>query len=241
MNAYAILQNLQLAIFDSEEEFFRYYLSLGPYMASNEIPYKDGRFIQFFECSFARDRLSDLTEIDSNTLDDWAKSGIRIMPEGKRRPCSSDVARLCAIRDMLALDIPLLHAANIAGKVSQSILYHALRRSASLTRVIKESETGMFRTVASSLGTDEAILSRAFVDRTGKFAVIKQANLAVKLRRRISDDEHARGVVLDLDAAGKRLAERAGSFLAKMAIRLPRRGNSASHDLVAMAAFPTLQ
>lgn len=241
MNAYAILPNLQLVTFESNQEFFQYYLSLGPSVASNEIPYEDGRFIQHFENTFGRHRLSDITEIDSNTLDDWAKSGIRFMPEGKRLPRSSDVARLCAIRDMLALDIPLLHAANIAGKVSHCILYHALRRSASLTRVIKESETGRFRTVTSNLGTDETILRRTFVESTAKFAVIKPANLAVKLKRRISDDEHVRGAVLDLDSAGKRLAERAGGFLAQMAIRLPMRRASESHDLASMIGLPTLQ
>ncbi|RVA14645.1 hypothetical protein EN932_04215 [Mesorhizobium sp. M7A.F.Ca.US.002.01.1.1] len=246
MSAYAILQDLQLAIFESDEEFIRYYLSLGPSMAPHEIPYEDGRTIQFGEHSFGRDRLSDITEIGSSTLDDWAKSGIRFMPEGKRLPRSSDVARLCAIRDMLALDVPLLHAANIAAKVSHSILYHALRRSESLTRVINESETGMFRTVASSLGADEIILRRAFMRRwavepTAKFAVIKPATLAVKLKKRISNDEQVKDVVLDLDAAGKRLAERAGSYLAQMVIRSPKRREHESHDLASMIALPTLQ
>ncbi|RUU09882.1 hypothetical protein EOD10_23380 [Mesorhizobium sp. M7A.T.Ca.TU.009.01.3.2] len=240
------MQDLQLAIFDSNEEFFQYYLSLGPSMGSHEVPYENERFIQFFEYSFGRHRLSDITEIGPNTLDNWAKSGIRFMPEGKRLPRSSDIARLCAIRDMLALDIPLLHAANIAGKVSDSILYHALRRSASLTRVVKESETGMFRTVASSLGTDEAILRRVFLRRADvepavKFAVIKPATLAVKLKKRILHDEQARGAVLDLDAAGKRLAERVGSFLAQMVIRLPRRREYEPHDLASMIGLPTLQ
>ncbi|MER9843502.1 hypothetical protein NKJ59_19935 [Mesorhizobium australicum] len=239
MNAYA--QDQQLVISKSDEEFGRYYKSLGPSMAPHEIPYENGRTIYFLEQSFSRDRLSEITEIGSQTLDDWVKSGIRLAPEGKRRPRSSDVARLCAIRDMLALDIPLLHAANIAGKVSGSILYHALRRSASLTRVVKEGESGMYRTVTSSLGTDEAILRRAFTEPTGKFAVIKPANLAVKLKKRILDDEHVRGAVLDLDAAGKRLAERAGGFLAQMVIRLPRRREYEAHDLASMIGLPTLQ
>ncbi|MBZ9797758.1 hypothetical protein [Mesorhizobium sp. ES1-4] len=219
----------------------QYYVSLGPPMAPNEIPYEDGRFIQFGEHTIGRDRLSDLTEIDSNTLNDWAKSGIRVMPKGKMRPWSADVARLCAIRDMLALDIPLLHAANIAGKVSHSILYHALRRSASLTHVVKECETGMFRTVSSNLGSDEAILRRAFKEPTGKIAVIKPENLAVKLKKRMLDDGQIMGTVLDLDAAGKRLAERAGCFLAQMVIRLPRRREYEPHDLASMIGLPTLQ
>jgi hypothetical protein len=241
MNAYAILKNGHLAIFESNEEFLRYYQSLEPSMAPSEIRCEDGKTISFREYSFGRNRLCSMIEIGSDMLDDWAKSGIRLMAEGKRQSRSSDVARLCAIRDMLALDIPLLHAANIAGNVSNSILYHALRRSASLTRVITESETGMFRTVASSLGTDEAILRHALVEPIGKFAVIKHANLAVKLKRRISDDDHVRGAILDLDAAGKRLAERAASFLVQMVVRLPKRRDSESHDLASMIAFPTLQ